>query len=74
MLSLAEQAFAKLNISLDVVGRRDDGYHDLVMVMQTISLCDEIFLTLKETPGIEASCNFHYKIMIAVIAATHYVQ
>ena len=60
MLSLTEQAFAKLNISLDVVGRRDDGYHDLVMVMQTISLCDEITLTLKETPGIEASCNFHY--------------
>lgn len=60
MLSLTEQAFAKLNISLDVVGRRDDGYHDLVMVMQTISLCDEITLTLKETPGIEAVCNFHY--------------
>ncbi len=60
MHSVTEKAFAKLNISLDVVGRRDDGYHDLVMVMQTISLCDEITLARKETPGIDASCNFHY--------------
>ena len=60
MAAITEQAYAKLNISLDVVGRRDDGYHDLVMVMQTISLSDEITLALREGPGVEASCNFHY--------------
>lgn len=37
-----QKAFAKINLSLDVVGRRADGYHDLVSVMQTVSLCDEL--------------------------------
>ena len=34
------QAFAKLNLTLDVLGKRPDGYHDLRMVMQSITLCD----------------------------------
>ena len=41
------QAFAKLNLTLDVLGKREDGYHDLRMVMQSIALCD----TLKLEPG-----------------------
>lgn len=44
-----ERAYAKLNISLDVVGKREDGYHDMVMVMQTVSLCDS--LTIRFTDG-----------------------
>jgi 4-diphosphocytidyl-2-C-methyl-D-erythritol kinase len=36
------KAWAKLNLSLDVSGRRDDGYHELVMIMQTVSLCDDV--------------------------------
>jgi 4-diphosphocytidyl-2-C-methyl-D-erythritol kinase len=39
-------AHAKLNLTLDVVGRRPDGYHDLEMVMQEISLGDQVTLTL----------------------------
>ena len=39
-------AHAKLNLTLDVVGKRPDGYHDLKMVMQEISLGDEITLTI----------------------------
>ncbi len=35
-----EKACAKINLSLDVTGRRADGYHELVSVMQTVSLCD----------------------------------
>ncbi|MEG2377920.1 MAG: 4-(cytidine 5'-diphospho)-2-C-methyl-D-erythritol kinase [Clostridia bacterium] len=35
-----ESAYAKINITLDVLGRRPDGYHDLRMIMQTVSLCD----------------------------------
>ena len=42
MTTLAERAYAKINLTLDVLCRRDDGYHDLRSVMQTISLCDEI--------------------------------
>ncbi|MCL2222742.1 MAG: 4-(cytidine 5'-diphospho)-2-C-methyl-D-erythritol kinase [Oscillospiraceae bacterium] len=39
---VTSRAFAKLNLSLDIVSRMDNGYHNLKMVMQTINLCDEI--------------------------------
>lgn len=42
MTTLYEGAFAKLNLTLDVLGKRDDGYHDLQSVMQTISIRDDI--------------------------------
>jgi len=42
-------AYAKLNISLDIVSRMPDGYHYMKMVMQTVSLCDDI--TIKCVPG-----------------------
>ena len=40
--TLYEGAFAKLNLTLDVLGKREDGYHDLQSVMQTISIRDDI--------------------------------
>ncbi len=47
------QAKAKINLGLDVLRRRPDGYHDLRMVMQTVNLCDEISLrVLENVPGI----------------------
>ena len=42
MTTLYEGAFAKINLTLDVLGKRDDGYHDLQSVMQTISVRDDI--------------------------------
>lgn len=42
MTTLYEGAFAKLNLTLDVLGKRPDGYHDLASVMQTISLRDDV--------------------------------
>ena len=42
MTTLYEGAFAKINLTLDVLGKREDGYHDLKSVMQTISLRDDI--------------------------------
>ena len=42
MDTLYENAFAKLNLTLDVLGKRDDGFHDLQSVMQTVSLKDDI--------------------------------
>ena len=42
MTTLTERAYAKLNLTLDILGKREDGYHDLTSVMQTISLYDHI--------------------------------
>lgn len=42
MTTLYEGAYAKLNLTLDVLGKRPDGYHDLKSVMQTISIRDDI--------------------------------
>lgn len=42
MITLYEGAFAKLNLTLDVLGKREDGYHDIKGVMQAISLRDDI--------------------------------
>ena len=42
MTTLYEGAFAKLNLTLDVLGKREDGYHDLQSVMQSISIRDDI--------------------------------
>ena len=39
---------AKINLTLDVLGRRADGYHELRMVMQTVSLCDRVSVTLRD--------------------------
>ena len=42
MTTLYEGAFAKLNLTLDVLGKREDGYHDLQSIMQTVSVRDDI--------------------------------
>ena len=49
MATLLLPAYAKLNLTLDVLGRREDGYHDLRMVMQAVSLGDTV--TVSETAG-----------------------
>lgn len=53
---LQQKAYAKLNLSLDILGRRSDGYHDLRMVMQSVSLYDTVTLIPQET-GITLSCD-----------------
>lgn len=57
MKSLTLKAPAKVNYRLDVLRRRPDGYHDLRMMMQRISLCDEITITLSDMPGIRVACG-----------------
>lgn len=48
---------AKVNLFLKVVGKRPDGYHDIVSLMQPISLADEISVTVEEGNGIEVTCS-----------------
>ena len=60
MNTITEKAYAKLNISLDVSKAREDGYHDMVMVMQTVSLCDELSITLDQTGVVRAEADLRY--------------
>lgn len=53
------KAYAKINIALDVVGKREDGYHLLRMIMQTIDLYDTIEIE-KNDSEIKIDCNKHY--------------
>ncbi|MGN0637880.1 MAG: 4-(cytidine 5'-diphospho)-2-C-methyl-D-erythritol kinase [Huintestinicola sp.] len=57
MDSLTVSARAKINLYLDVTGRRADGYHLLETVMHTVSLCDTVTLTKTGKSGIEISCS-----------------
>ena len=43
------KSFGKINLGLDVVRRRTDGYHEVRMIMQTVGLCDT--LTMRKTKG-----------------------
>ncbi len=60
MTSINEKAYAKINISLDVTGKRPDGYHDMLMVMQTITLCDDVTVTLTPGRSSRAECNLRF--------------
>ena len=42
------RSFAKINLTLDVLDRRDDGYHDVRMIMQTVSLFDLVLVDRTE--------------------------
>ena len=47
MTTLYEGAFAKLNLTLDVLGKREDGYHDIKSVMQAISIRDDVEIDIE---------------------------
>ncbi len=53
MEQLTRKAYAKINLGLDALRKRTDGYHELAMVMQTVDICDELTFAVRETPGIE---------------------
>ena len=55
-----EAAWAKLNLSLDVLGTRSDGFHDLRMIMQSVDLHDDVTVTLDDTGVCRAETNRSY--------------
>ena len=60
MDTISLKALAKINLGLDVVRRREDGYHEVRMVMQTIHLYDRLEMEKTATQGIELSTNLSY--------------
>lgn len=60
MKQIELKALAKINLGLDVLGRRDNGYHDVRMVMQSVYLYDDIRLEKMEKPGIEVQTNLYF--------------
>ena len=57
-MTLEEQAYAKLNLTLDILGKRDDGYHELESVMQQITLCDEIEIDVETGEDWKLECDW----------------
>ena len=51
------RAHGKINLSLDVLGRRNDGYHEVKMIMHTVGLYDSIYIRREREKGIRMECN-----------------
>lgn len=60
MDKLQLKALGKINLGLDVLGKRENGYHDVRMVMQTLYLYDTVTLIKEETDGIEIESNLYF--------------
>lgn len=54
------RAMAKINLGLDVLRKREDGYHEVRMIMQTIQMYDLLDIRRKKEPGISLSTNLPY--------------
>lgn len=52
-----EPAYAKINLTLDILGRLENGYHSLSTVMQSVSLCDQVTMTREQEGGILVDCG-----------------
>ena len=51
------EARAKINLTLNVTGRRDNGYHDLELIFQPVSLCDTLYIEKKPDQSLAFSCS-----------------
>ncbi|KIR01972.1 4-diphosphocytidyl-2-C-methyl-D-erythritol kinase [Lachnospiraceae bacterium TWA4] len=60
MQQLHLKAMAKINLSLDVLRKREDGYHEVRMIMQMINLYDKICLKKTTEPGIKVDTNLYF--------------
>ena len=60
MDEISLKALAKINLGLDVLGKREDGYHDVRMIMQTIHLYDRVEIKKTKSPAIRVETNLYY--------------
>ena len=59
MDTVCVKAYGKVNLGLDVIGKRPDGYHLVRMVMQTVDVCDDVTITISDEPeGVTQSESF----------------
>lgn len=55
-MTIIENAPAKINLGLNILGKRGDGFHDILSIFQTVDLCDELVLDDSLKPGLECNC------------------
>lgn len=60
MYEMRLRALAKINLGLDVLRRREDGYHEVRMIMQTLKMYDKIIIRKMKEPGILLKSNLFY--------------
>ena len=56
-MKITVKAYAKINLMLDILSRLESGYHDLFMIMQSVSLYDEVTVEKIESKDIKITCN-----------------
>ena len=59
-MKITELAKAKINLTLDILGKRADGYHEVEMIMQTIDLTDQMIFSPSEDGAITIECDVSY--------------
>lgn len=57
---LSLKAYGKINLGLDVLRKREDGYHEVRMIMQTVGIYDKLEMIYQEKPGITVETNLYY--------------
>ena len=58
MITLQEPAYAKINLTLDILGKREDGYHEIESVMQQITLCDDVETDVETGEDWKLECDW----------------
>ena len=78
MATIETKAYAKINLALDVTGVRDDGYHEVRMVMQTLSLHDRIYIMETDNDSITMTTNLPFlpadRSNLAYLAAQFFME
>jgi len=58
VITLQEPAYAKINLTLDILGKREDGYHEIESVMQQITLCDDVEIDVETGEDWKLVCDW----------------
>ena len=59
-MNIKVKAYAKINLSIDIVSRMDNGYHNMRMIMQSVMLHDELMIDCQKGDGVSVSTNLKY--------------